>query len=257
MKRLLMATFFLLSLAACPGYSLEAPADRQLVVSVTASWDDFLAEVYRFEQVGGEWKRVGVGIPAVVGEKGLAWDPAVPERDPDRAPKREGDLRAPAGRFDLSGAMGAESSRPSTVAVPFRAIRAGTHCVDDSASAWYNRIVDEDEIPGYHTGLWKSSERMWLETELYRLLLLVEYNTRDPKPGDGSCIFVHIWRGEGRATTGCTAMAARDLKDLLLWLSPEMHPELVQLPRDTYRRLWRKWGLPAPDLLEEKGFASE
>jgi L,D-peptidoglycan transpeptidase YkuD (ErfK/YbiS/YcfS/YnhG family) len=250
MKHVLTATLFFLSLSACPGYSLEEPAGRQVVVSITDSWDDFLAVVYRFEQVCGEWKRVGRGVPAVVGEKGLAWDPAVPERDPDRLPKREGDLRAPAGRFDLSGAMGAASSRPSAIAVPFRAIKPGTHCVDDSASTWYNRIVEENEIPGYHPGLWKSSERMWMETELYRLLLLVEYNARDPKPGNGSCIFMHIWRGEGRATTGCTAMAAPDLEEIVTWLKPESKPELVQLPREVYNRLWRQWRLPAPELLE-------
>jgi L,D-peptidoglycan transpeptidase YkuD (ErfK/YbiS/YcfS/YnhG family) len=146
--------------------------------------------------------------------------------------------------------MGSPSARPSDLSIPFRAIKPGTHCVDDAASPWYNRIVDEDEVPGFHAGLWKSSERMWLETDRYRLLLLVDYNTMDPKPGNGSCIFMHIWLGEGRATTGCTAMAAKDLEDLLTWLKPETHPELVQLPREAYHRVWRQWRLPAPELLE-------
>ncbi|NMC74271.1 MAG: hypothetical protein GYA56_07945 [Geobacteraceae bacterium] len=251
MKHARMVFFFVLFLvSAGRGHALETSAHRQLVVSVTGSWDDSRAEVYRFEGTAGEWKMVGRGVPAVVGEKGLAWDPEAAERDGERAPKREGDRRAPAGRFDLSGAMGFASSRPPAVDVPFREIRTGTHCVDDPASVWYNRIVDEDEVPGYHGGMWKSSERMWMETGVYRLLLLVGYNTRDPKPGNGSCIFIHIWRGEGRATAGCTAMAVQDLEELLLWLSPEKRPELVQLPRDAYRRLWRRWGLPAPDFLE-------
>jgi L,D-peptidoglycan transpeptidase YkuD (ErfK/YbiS/YcfS/YnhG family) len=254
MKHVLMVTLFFLCLTAtCRGYSLEAPAGRQIVVSVTNSWDDFPAVVYRFEQVDGQWKRVGRGIPAVVGEKGLAWDPMAPERDTGRAPKREGDLRAPAGRFDLSGAMSPSSARPHAIAIPFRAIGTGTHCVDDPASGFYNRIVDEDEIPGYHEGVWKSSERMWLETVRYRLLLLVDYNVRDPKPGNGSCIFMHIWRGEGKATTGCTAMAAADLEEIVTWLKPEGHPVLVQLPREVYRQVWQKWRLPAPELLGGTG----
>jgi L,D-peptidoglycan transpeptidase YkuD (ErfK/YbiS/YcfS/YnhG family) len=256
MKHLLVVTFLVLCLAApCRGYALEAPAGRQLVVSVTSSWDDFPAVVYRFEQAGDEWKRVGRGVPAVVGEKGLAWDPMAPERDAGRAPKREGDLRAPAGRFEISGAMGASSVRSAAVAMPFRTIEPGTHCVDDSASGLYNRIVDEKEIPGYHDGLWKSSERMWLETVRYRLLLLVDYNARDPKPGNGSCIFMHIWLGEGRATTGCTAMAAADLEKIVRWLRPEARPMLVQLPLEAYRQVWRAWRLPAPELLDGAGAA--
>ena len=251
MKRVLILFFFTLCISATnPGYSLEASPVRQMIVSITDSWDDFLAVVYRFEQVDGEWTRVARGVPAVVGEKGLAWDPMLPERDTGRAPKREGDLRAPAGRFDLSGAMAPSSARPPAVAIPFRAIEPGTHCVDDAASPYYNRIVDEGEIPGYHDGVWKSSERMWLETVRYRLLLLVDYNVRDRKPGNGSCIFMHIWRAEGKATTGCTAMAAADLEEIVKWLKPEGHPVLVQLPLEAYRQVWRKWRLPAPELLD-------
>lgn len=251
MRPLVMVVFFILCLAAAGrGYSRQGAAERQIVVSVTDSWDDFLATVYRFEQSGGDWKMVGDPVPAVVGKKGLAWDPSGAERDPDRAPKREGDLRAPAGRFDLSGALAPLSARPAAVALRFRSIQPGTHCVDDPASEYYNQIVDEDRIPGYHAGLWKSSERMWLETDLYRLLLLVEYNTRDPKPGNGSCIFMHIWRGEGKPTAGCTAMAAADLEELVKWLKPEAQPALVQLPIAEYRKVWRKWMLPAPELLE-------
>jgi L,D-peptidoglycan transpeptidase YkuD (ErfK/YbiS/YcfS/YnhG family) len=254
MKHRLIFFFCIICIfATSPGYSLEAPPVRQMVVSVTNSWDDFHAVVYRFEQAAGEWKRVGRGVPAVVGEKGLAWDPMAPERDTGRAPKREGDLRAPAGRFDLSGAMAPSSARPPAITIPFRAIEPGTHCVDDAASGFYNRIVDEGGIPGYHEGVWKSSERMWLETVRYRLLLLVDYNVRDPKPGNGSCIFMHIWLGEGKATTGCTAMAAADLEEIVTWLKPEGHPMLVQLPREVYRQVWRKWRLPAPELVGETG----
>jgi L,D-peptidoglycan transpeptidase YkuD (ErfK/YbiS/YcfS/YnhG family) len=251
MKRGLILFFFILFLfATSRGFSLEPPPVRQMVVSVTGSWDDFHAVVYRFEQVGGEWKRVARGVPAVVGQKGLAWDPMESERETGRTPKREGDLRAPAGRFDLSGAMAPSSARPPTISIPFRAIEPGTHCVDDAASPYYNRIVDEDEIPAYHDGVWKSSERMWLETVRYRLLLLVDYNVRDPKPGNGSCIFMHIWLGEGKATTGCTAMAAADLEEIVTWLKPEGHPVLVQLPLAVYRQVWRKWRLPSPELLD-------
>ena len=72
--------FILCLLAARTGFSLDASSHRQLVISVTNSWDDFHATVYRFEQADGKWLRVGKGVPAVTGERGLAWDPATPDR---------------------------------------------------------------------------------------------------------------------------------------------------------------------------------
>ncbi len=253
MKALFPPLLAILCLTVVPrSYSMDEQPARQLLLTITSGWDDSAAVVRRYERTGGKWRMAGAGMAAVVGEKGLAWDPAAPERDTRRAPKREGDRRAPAGRFPLSGAMGFASDRPEGLSIPFRNIEPGVHCVDDPASPWYNRIVREDEIPGGSAGSWKSSERMWLETEVYPLLLVVEYNTRPPIPGNGSCIFMHIRRGAGRPTTGCTAVERGDLEDILKWLRPEARPELVQLPMEEYRRLWRKWELPSPEPARER-----
>jgi L,D-peptidoglycan transpeptidase YkuD (ErfK/YbiS/YcfS/YnhG family) len=65
-----------------------------------------------------------------------------------------------------------------------------------------------------------------------------------PRPGGGSCVFLHIWRSSGLGTAGCTAMAANNLESLLLWLDPSRTPVLVQLPQSAYTRLASKWGLP-------------
>ncbi len=241
--------FVLCLLAAHPGWALDASPHRQLVIAVTDSWDDLAATVYRFEQSDGKWLRVGAGAPAVVGERGLAWDPTVPGRDPGQPVKREDDLRAPVGIFALSTAMGFSHGRPVGVTFPFRAIEPGTHCVDDPASRYYNRIVAERELPGPTAELWRSSERMWQVPDLYRLLLVVSYNGGNPLPGGGSCIFMHIWRGPGRATTGCTALAENALAEIVTWLKPDANPALVQLPLEVYRQVWRQWRLPAPELL--------
>lgn len=249
MRRITSLILFLVSFSASPALSLDVSSHRQLVVSVTASWNDSSATVFRFSRPDGHWRLVGKGVPAVVGERGLAWDPAVRERNPDDPVKREGDRKAPAGIFRLSSAMGFAPASPSGVTLPFRPIEPGTHCVDDPASRYYNRIVDEKELPAPATELWNSSERMWQVTELYRLLVVVDYNVRDPKPGNGSCIFMHIRRDTGAPTAGCTALAEDDLAELVRWLRPEAKPALVQLPIDVYRKVWREWGLPAPELL--------
>jgi D-alanyl-D-alanine dipeptidase len=56
---------------------------------------------------------------------------------------------------------------------------------------------------------------------------------------------MHIWRGPGQPTVGCTAMAQADLESLLGWLDPERKPLLVQLPAAQYQKLRHRWNLPA------------
>jgi len=87
--------------------------------------------------------------------------------------------------------------------------------------------------------------------ESYRWGIIVDHNgiaesSSSPKivSGAGSCIFLHIWKGLGHGTAGCTAMAARDIETLLGWLDPADNPALVQLTAEDYARLMPIWHLP-------------
>ena len=80
--------------------------------------------------------------------------------------------------------------------------------------------------------------------DLYRWGILVDHNANPPVPGGGSCIFMHMWRGPGQPTVGCTAMPQADLELLLGWLDPERKPLLVQLPAVQYQKLRHRWNLP-------------
>src|SRR4051812_12643633 len=91
---------------------------------------------------------------------------------------------------------------------------------------------------------------MWEIGERYRRLVVVGYNTDPPKPGNGSCIFLHVWRSPGAPTSGCTAMELDRLEGVMTWLRPEENPALVQLPREVYGKVWKEWHLPDPALLE-------
>jgi L,D-peptidoglycan transpeptidase YkuD (ErfK/YbiS/YcfS/YnhG family) len=88
--------------------------------------------------------------------------------------------------------------------------------------------------------------------DLYKWLLVVGYNKKDPHPGSGSCIFIHIWRAPGKGTAGCTAMAEKDLVEILQWLKLEENPALVQLPLPVYKQYWKEWQLPDPAFLAEE-----
>lgn len=179
-------------------------------------------------------------MPIVVGQTGLAWGDAGSgaRRDPR---KREGDGKAPAGRFPLGSAFGFDrSASVSELLMPYLPLRDGTECVDDVASMHYNRVVDRGDVRRVD---WTSAERM-RSIDLYRLGVMVEYNTRPVRRGRGSCIFLHIWREQGSPTSGCTAMPADDLETLVRWLDASRRPMLVQLPVAEYARLRRRWSLP-------------
>jgi D-alanyl-D-alanine dipeptidase len=247
----LILIFCLLAPTICfPG---EISGHGQIIVSVTDSWDDFRATLFLFVRKGDTWLRQGDGLPAVVGRLGLGWDPAARDRAPGEPVKREGDLKAPAGIFPIPLAMGFPPLAPDGVTLPYQGIGEGTHCVDDSSSPYYNRIVDRKRISTSAGEVWNSSERMWEMAEIYRLLLVVGYNTEKPVPGEGSCIFMHLRRPSGEPTYGCTALAEEDLAAIMKWLKPVHRPALVQLPRDAYGRVWREWRLPPPELLQEEG----
>lgn len=164
------------------------------------------------------------------------------ERGGGRAPKREGDGKAPAGVFRLGPAFGfATRARASWLRTAYTPLKPTTECVDDTASRRYNLIVDRATTEYVD---WNSSERM-REVEGYRWGLVVAHNAAPPAAGLGSCIFLHVWAGPDKGTAGCTAMEQSDLEALLRWLDPAKAPLLVQLTDTEYARLRPVWRLPA------------
>jgi D-alanyl-D-alanine dipeptidase len=226
----------------------------QILVVTTSDWNAVAGTLQPYERKGahGRWKAVGPPIPVVVGQNGLGWGAgAAPEADlgrrgaGDSVPlgpvKREGDDRSPAGIFRLGTSFGYAASQPAEWKMPYVSLTPSVECVDDPHSKFYNRVLDRATV----SPDWKSSEQMLRSDELYRWGLVVDHNTDPVTPGVGSCVFLHIWPGAGRGTSGCTAMEEKNLETLLAWLDPARKPLLVQLPRPQYQRLRRRWKLPA------------
>jgi D-alanyl-D-alanine dipeptidase len=155
--------------------------------------------------------------------------------------KKEGDGRSPAGVFSLGKAFGfAPPAEASWLKMPYVPVVEGIECVDDSASAVYNQVVDRRSIK---TPDWTSAEKMREVGEAYRWGVIVNYNT-PAVPGRGSCIFLHIGGEGGRGTAGCTAMSPEFLRDVMAWIDPARAPVLVQLPRAVYDAVRPSWSLP-------------
>src|SRR5260370_42648519 len=72
---------------------------------------------------------------------------------------------------------------------------------------------------------------------------VIEHNWR-PRPGFGSCIFLHGRDTPRRGTSGCTAVSSAHLEQLLHWLDAQKNPLIVQLPLPEYFILRQFWELP-------------
>jgi len=249
--------FFLLTICAAGLFSPSARAlgvlddARQIVVVTTADWNSVSGMLRRFERDGSHaaWKAVGRPFPIVVGKTGLAWGSGLiaNERlgaDASDPVKREGDGKAPAGVFSLGTVFGYAPQLLPGSRMPYVPLTPSVECVDDVKSQHYNRIVDRQRIG---TPDWSSSEHMLRDDELYHWGVMVNHNVDPTRPGDGSCIFLHIWRAAGEGTVGCTAMPKEDVERLIQWLDPAKSPLLVQMPRGQYDKLRKhlaSWRLP-------------
>ncbi len=197
------------------------------------------ARLYERKSAKSKWKGVSDEFPVVVGRGGLIWSV-------DGAPegisffKREGDGKSPAGMFPLTFAFG-RPDRPGDVKLSYTKLEEYSECVDDAASGHYNKLVDRLKVGIFD---WNTSEKM-LEVGLeYDLGLFVAHNSYPVRRGDGSCIFLHIWKDATTGTSGCTAMRREDLQRVLAWADPAKNPYLIQLTKADHRKYQKSWNLP-------------
>jgi L,D-peptidoglycan transpeptidase YkuD (ErfK/YbiS/YcfS/YnhG family) len=189
--------------------SARAGSPRQaLLVSVEREGSPD-ARAVLFEKEAGEWVRVLGPMRAVGGRSGFA-----PE-----GLKREGDGRTPTGVYPLDLVFGYGPSAPTRMA--YRQATVDDIWVDDATSPDYNRWVRRGATAA------GSFEEMRRPDDLYAYGIVVEYNTNPVVPGHGSAIFVHIWKGEGVATSGCVAMAEEDLLAVIGRLDPALRPVIA------------------------------
>jgi D-alanyl-D-alanine dipeptidase len=227
-----------------PAPRAEIDASRQLVVVITPSWTSTVGAMTRFERATptSAWTRRESAIPLVVGRTGIAWGVGFDNVSADGPHKHEGDGKAPAGIFPLDTAFGfAPRDSAKNVQLAYVQLLSTTDCVDDTASAHYNTVVDRAAVPGVD---WNSAEHM-RQVPQYEIGVIVGYNASLPVKGRGSCIFLHIWAGPDSHTAGCTAFDEAKLGEVIAWLDPHKRPLLVQLTADQYERLKPGWRLPA------------
>lgn len=161
-----------------------------------------------WEKVDENWQQVLGGMEVVLGRSGL--------RSP--ADKVEGDGATPAGIYDLVRVFGYEPQ--VNTRMNYLHLTALDYWVDEPASPFYNQPVRGRPSSG-------SFEVMRRNDDLYKLGIVIEYNTNPVIKGKGSAIFLHIWQGPAIPTAGCVAMTEDHLHQIAAWLDPRLHPVIV------------------------------
>ena len=218
---------------------------RQLIVVTTEDWNAISATIQLFERTQGgqtSWQKVGKPFSGVIGSRGFAWGIGLHGTGAAGAPRKmEGDETSPAGVFRLFSVFGlANPAQVRFLRFPYQQITATTEAIDDPQSRYYNRIVDRAAIARPD---WSSSESMLRVGGPYRFGIMIEHNWR-PRPGLGSCIFLHVWDSVLRGTAGCTAVSSAHLEQLLHWMDAQNNPLIIQLPLPEYVLLRQSWELP-------------
>ena len=209
-------------------------ASCQLLLCLAADRDAPPGRLQRFERMPGRrWVAAGTSVPVTLGRAGLAWGrglhPAMPGLQ-----KREGDGRSPAGIFAITALFGdaaPDSAFARAAKLPYLCATRDLKCIDDPASAHYNRIVDQS---AWHSRIGCRARTCCAAMSVTPWGRWSGTTAMPVVPGAGSCIFLHVWAAPGVPTAGCTAMALADMTEIAGWLDGAASPVLVQLPQAEY-----------------------
>ena len=199
------------------------PRSNQLIVVSSANWSASSGVLQRYQYINKNWKKIGKQINIKLGRNGLGWGRGL-HKTPSTGKiiKKEGDGKAPAGIFELKNAFG---YAPLNIKYPYEVYGRNDHCVDDTKSKYYNKIINTKSTKKDY----KSFEYMKLSNNYYKYGIVVNHNNitkgKKSKRGAGSCIFIHI---KNRPTAGCTVMSQTEIKRILKWLNPNSNPLFVQ-----------------------------
>lgn len=163
-----------------------------------------VAVVRRWVHRAGKWVRVGHPMHAHIGVDGVTRHPS------------EKLAATPAGSFSLTQAFGAAPNAGHRVTrLSYIHIRYGDSWGSKPKRRTYNR---------YFNCHCRGATLFALRHSLFRYGVVIDYNRAPIVPGAGSGFFVHVTNG--RPTGGCVALPARDVRALLRWLRPDLHPRI-------------------------------
>jgi L,D-peptidoglycan transpeptidase YkuD (ErfK/YbiS/YcfS/YnhG family) len=210
----------------CPG---DLGVATRLVLVVVPTMDTTKAVMQTFERdtPASAWTRSSAPEPTVVGARGIAWGDSFRSfARGDEPIKHEGDQRTPAGIYRFGASFGfAKTNRPGYLHLT----PGANFCVDDPSSPLYGRIVPRSTV-----GKKVSGEDM-AAFPLNKRGIVISYPSNREAKG-GSCIFVHVWGGDGVGTAGCVALPEARVEHLQDWVRKRRHAAIAILPASALAR---------------------
>lgn len=174
---------------------LEAAKEAdQLIVVVGTGGCSADTSYYKKDQNSWklEWKEA-----STVGRNGITTE------------KAEGDGKTPAGTYGFNMAFGVKADPGSKL--PYHKIVKGDYWVDDSASPYYNRLVNTTVTPKS----WNSAESLEGASPYYNYALSLDYNS-DGEAGKGSAIFLHCFTASpDKGSAGCICLPEARVRELV------------------------------------------
>ena len=210
----------------------------QLLVVLTDNWDTNGCMIYLCEKDSGKWIVNNNVLNGVTGRSGLAWgiglhDSLQLDTIDVYKPKQEGDMKSPAGIFNLGTFYGYADSLPFPSSLNYIAIKSSFQGIDDPASEFYNQIIDTDNLEGNPEDYYNSYEVIKRNDNLYKWFFQIKHNP-DNIPYKGSLIFFHIWKNPLHGTAGCIATSEENIFSIIKWLDAGKNPEIIILPKNVY-----------------------
>ncbi len=209
-------------------FSTYLTGNRQVLFVKTPSAQAIQGSMYLYERrnLHSQWK-LKDSFAVVVGHAGLAKHSQSDLAALRYLPiKKEGDGKSPAGLFLLGDVFSYHDLRH--LHMPFKQVDTLCHCVDDPSSSYYNTLIVADTAQQAYN----SFEYMKRKDEFYEYGVWVLYNSAPVVAGNGSCIFIHVWKNESSGTSGCTAMSKEHIIELIHWLDKKKNPVLLQVVKE-------------------------
>ncbi len=194
---------------------------KQIIIVNSETKKSSYVKVNLLEKKDDRWKVIVSNIKATIGKNGFA----------KLNSKKGGDGKTPSGLFDLGSAFGYEKIFPTKL--QYRQATENDFWVEDVKSRDYNSWVNGTP----KTSLFQKMKR---NDNLYKLGVVVKYNTIPIVKGDGGPVFFHIWEKPGKKTVGSIAMAEKDIVKMVKLLDISKTPIAIMgnnstLPKDNKR----------------------
>ena len=132
--------------------------------------------------------------------------------------KKEGDKCTPIGPFKITDVF-YRNDRLKTIQTIIK-----THCINPS-DGWCDDPNHELYNQKIIFPFSNSAEKLYREDNLYNIVCIINYNTKQIVPHAGSAIFMHVAKNNYATTAGCIALDQQDLIDILSRLNDktELH----------------------------------